>query len=184
MIPSLSFGHNLCFRCPNGQCEPTLDICTSIAFQWYKKLFKEMGFDPCNCALKIWESIWDSNSPCWEFPWECEGSFPHTLYTLGNMWCDSRISLLARNLATPCLGREPKARVMTFTLHYHSLNLEDYEPSHLNFFQFFYHVLLLEDAIHEVPHLLQIWRDLKANNTMYCKDLLKDWLLDHLEDYI
>jgi hypothetical protein len=21
-----------------------------------------MGFDLCNCALKIWESIWDSNS--------------------------------------------------------------------------------------------------------------------------
>jgi hypothetical protein len=21
-----------------------------------------MGFDPYNCALKIWESIWDSNS--------------------------------------------------------------------------------------------------------------------------
>jgi hypothetical protein len=21
-----------------------------------------MGFDPCNCALKIWEFIWDSNS--------------------------------------------------------------------------------------------------------------------------
>ncbi len=21
-----------------------------------------MGFDPCNCALKSWEFIWDSNS--------------------------------------------------------------------------------------------------------------------------
>jgi hypothetical protein len=21
-----------------------------------------MGFDPCNCALKIWKSIWDFNS--------------------------------------------------------------------------------------------------------------------------
>jgi hypothetical protein len=30
--PELSFGHNLCFRCPNGQCEPILDIYTSIAF--------------------------------------------------------------------------------------------------------------------------------------------------------
>jgi hypothetical protein len=32
LIPDLSFAHNLCFRCPNGQCEPTLDIYVSIAF--------------------------------------------------------------------------------------------------------------------------------------------------------
>jgi hypothetical protein len=24
--PGPSFGHNMCFRCPNGQCEPILDI--------------------------------------------------------------------------------------------------------------------------------------------------------------
>jgi hypothetical protein len=62
LIPGLSFDHNLCFRCPNGQCKPISDIYISIAFQWYKKLFKMMGFDPYNHALKIWESIWDSNS--------------------------------------------------------------------------------------------------------------------------
>ncbi len=27
-----SFAHNLGYRCPNGQCEPILDICTSRAF--------------------------------------------------------------------------------------------------------------------------------------------------------
>jgi hypothetical protein len=58
----LSFGHNLCFRCPNGWCEPILDIYASINFQWYKELFEAMGFDPCNCALKIRESIWESKS--------------------------------------------------------------------------------------------------------------------------
>jgi len=26
LIPDLSFGHNLCFRCPNGSCEPISDI--------------------------------------------------------------------------------------------------------------------------------------------------------------
>jgi hypothetical protein len=62
LTPDLSFDHNLCFRCPNGQCEPILDIYTSIAFQWYKKIYKKMGFDPCNCALRIRDSIWDSNS--------------------------------------------------------------------------------------------------------------------------
>jgi hypothetical protein len=58
----LPFGHNLCFRCPNGQCKPILDIYVSINFQWYKRLFKVMGFDCYNCTLKIRESIWDSNS--------------------------------------------------------------------------------------------------------------------------
>jgi hypothetical protein len=49
----------------------------------------------------------------WEFTWEWEGSFPHILCTLGNMWCDSQVSLLARNLTTFYLGRKPKARVET-----------------------------------------------------------------------
>jgi hypothetical protein len=33
----LSFDHNLCFRSPNGRCEPILKIYVSITFQWYKK---------------------------------------------------------------------------------------------------------------------------------------------------
>jgi hypothetical protein len=53
----LSFAHNLCFRCPNEQCELILDIYTSIAFQWYKELCEERSFDPWNCALKIQESF-------------------------------------------------------------------------------------------------------------------------------
>jgi len=57
LTPGLFLGHNLCFRCPNGWCEPILDIYVSIAFQWYKKNFKPMNFNPCNCSLKIWESF-------------------------------------------------------------------------------------------------------------------------------
>jgi hypothetical protein len=57
LTPNLSFGHNLCFKCPNGSCEHILDIYVLIAFQWYKGLFNPMGFDPCNRSLKIWESI-------------------------------------------------------------------------------------------------------------------------------
>ncbi len=49
----LSFGHNLCFRCPNGSCDPTLDIYVLRSFQWYKELLNPMGFDPCNRSLKI-----------------------------------------------------------------------------------------------------------------------------------
>jgi hypothetical protein len=62
LTPGHSFGHNLCFRCPNEQWEPILDIYTSTAFQWYKKIFKGSSFDPWNCALKIRESFRDSNS--------------------------------------------------------------------------------------------------------------------------
>ncbi len=55
--PDLSFGHNLCVRCPNGSCDPILNIYVSIDFQWYKELFNSMGFDPYNYSLKIRESI-------------------------------------------------------------------------------------------------------------------------------
>jgi hypothetical protein len=51
--------------------------------------------------------------PILEFTWECEGSCPHTLCIPRSMWCESRVSLLARNLATLCLGHKPKARVAT-----------------------------------------------------------------------
>jgi hypothetical protein len=62
LTPGLSFAHNLRFRCSNEPCEPILYIYTSIAFQWYKGLFKARSFDPCNYALKIRESFRDSNS--------------------------------------------------------------------------------------------------------------------------
>ncbi len=55
LIPS--FGHNLCFKYPNGSCEPILDIYVPKYFQWYKKIFNLMNFDPCDHPLKIQESI-------------------------------------------------------------------------------------------------------------------------------
>jgi len=56
LILDLSFGHNLCFKCPNGSCEPILDIYVSIAFQLYKELLEPLGFDPYNHFLNIRES--------------------------------------------------------------------------------------------------------------------------------
>jgi len=53
---ALFFGHNLCFRCPNGSCEFILDIYILIAFQWYKKKFNPLGLDPCTHSLNIRES--------------------------------------------------------------------------------------------------------------------------------
>jgi len=51
-----SFSHNLCVKCPNGSCEPILDIYVPKDFQWYKEIFNLMGFDPCNLSLKMRES--------------------------------------------------------------------------------------------------------------------------------
>jgi len=67
LTPGSSFGHNLCFKCPNGSCKPILDIYVSRDFQLYKKLINPMGFDPYNHSLKR------------ELTRECKGSFPHTL---------------------------------------------------------------------------------------------------------
>jgi hypothetical protein len=56
------------------------------AFQWYKKLFNSLSFDPCNCSLKIWESTGIS-TPKVEIPlevWEFIPShFPTFLGTFG-----------------------------------------------------------------------------------------------------
>ncbi len=70
----LSFCHNLCCKCPNGSCKAIFDIYTLIAFQWYEEYLKARCFDPCNRALKFWESEKTPKSPFREC--ECH---PHTL---------------------------------------------------------------------------------------------------------
>ncbi len=63
-----------------------------------------MNFEPCNCILKIRESIGSSL-----------GSVGvHSLtfsYTPRSMKCDSQASLLAYTFANLCFDREPKVRV-------------------------------------------------------------------------
>jgi hypothetical protein len=63
--------------------------------------------------MKIWESIETLISQSGS---SLGGVRVHSFtlsYTPGSMRCDSRASLLARNLASPCLAREPKAKVAT-----------------------------------------------------------------------
>ncbi len=115
LTPNLSFGHNLCYRCPNEQCKPILDIHTSIAFQWYKESFKARFFDPCNHALKIRESFQDSNSQHGSSLVSVRVHSLTLFCTPGSMWSDFQVSFLARNLVSPCFGRESKARVTTLT---------------------------------------------------------------------
>ncbi len=105
LTPGPSFGHNLCFKCPNGWCEPILDIFVSIAFQWYEELLKPLGFDLCNHSLNIREST-GPPTPKVEAPLGVWGFILSHFLSLP-------ASFLARNLASPCLGRKPKAKVTT-----------------------------------------------------------------------
>ncbi len=74
LVPS--FNHNLCFKCPNGSCEPILNIYVPRAFQWYNKVFNPLSFDPCNNSLKIWESTM-TLIPKVEAPLGMWGFIPH-----------------------------------------------------------------------------------------------------------
>jgi hypothetical protein len=51
------------------------------------------------------------------------------------MWPDFRASFLARNLASPCLGREPKAKVAT-KIYKGILTSSSSWAKHLNHFKF------------------------------------------------
>jgi hypothetical protein len=89
----LSFGHNLCFTCPNEQCEPILNI---------QELFNDIKNVTSYWVLTPEIVLWSFRNPLrlhlpeWELPWECEGSFPHTpshfLTLLGV--CDVTLGLL------------------------------------------------------------------------------------------
>jgi len=112
---NLSFGHNLCFKYPNGSCKPILEIYVQRAFRWYKDFFNLMGFDPYNCTLKVRESI-ETPTPKMGAHLGVWGFIPCFSHTLESMKCDSRASLLACTFANPCLRCEPKAKVMTIVL--------------------------------------------------------------------
>jgi hypothetical protein len=107
LTPSPSFGHNLCFRCPNGRCETILDIYVLKAFHWYKELFSPLSFNPWNRPLKIWEST-GIRTPKMELPW---GVRVHSLtpsHTPGSMLCDSRLPSWPATLQTLALVASPK----------------------------------------------------------------------------
>jgi hypothetical protein len=131
LTPSPSFGHNLCFRCPNEQCEPILDMYVLKSFQWYIERQKPLSFNPWNCSLKFQESI-GTPSPKVGVAlgvWGFTPSYSLTLsYTPRSMWCDSwafswlvplwPLCFDSRASSWPatlylCLGCEPEVKVVT-----------------------------------------------------------------------
>jgi hypothetical protein len=91
-------------KCPNGSCEPILDIYVPKDFQSYKDFFNPMRFDPYNHSLKIWKSI---GTPTPKVGTDFS-------YILGSMRCDSRASLLVCTLASLYFGHEPKEFLKVF----------------------------------------------------------------------
>jgi hypothetical protein len=73
-----SFDHNLCCKCPNGSCEPILDIYTSRIYQQYKERLNARCFHPCNRALSFRESRRTPKSHFRECEWR-----PHTSLKVG-----------------------------------------------------------------------------------------------------
>jgi len=101
LTPSLSFGHNLCFKFSNGSCKPILDIFVSKSFHWYKERFNPMSFDSSNRSLNIWQYGKDSNSQSGSplgsvWAHSCTPS-----YTPVSMKCDSRVSFSVRTFVNP-----------------------------------------------------------------------------------
>jgi hypothetical protein len=104
-VSSVQMGHARSFQTSKFQ-ELFNDI-RNVSIQWVLTL---------EIALWKFESPLGLQLPKWEFTWECEGSFSHTLLhsQKHEMWLLS--SVLARTFVNPCLGHEPKVRVATFHL--------------------------------------------------------------------
>jgi hypothetical protein len=63
-----SFGYNLGYKCPNGQCEGIFDIYASRPFQWHQEHPNARCFGLCCWILNIQESRRTPNLQLWE--WE------------------------------------------------------------------------------------------------------------------
>ncbi len=99
----LSFGYNLCFRCPSERAH-----FRHLCFNRFPKIQESIGTPTPKMGihLGVWGFI-----PSHSFAFFC---------TPESMRCDPWASFLARNLASPYFGGKPKARVVIdlFLLNY------------------------------------------------------------------
>jgi hypothetical protein len=69
LIPIPSFGHNMCFKCPNGSCKPILDIYVPRAFQWYNgSLLENVKLHSFTVFYTPRSMRCDSWAPSWPTP--------------------------------------------------------------------------------------------------------------------
>jgi hypothetical protein len=172
LIHGPSFGHNLCFKNPNGSCEPILDIYVLKYFQWYKKNSIQWVLTPIIAFWRFRNPL-GLQFPKWEFIWECGGSFPHTLLHSQEheMWFSC--SLLARTFVSPYHGRKPKAKVviilvfLSIRFNYNIFHFSNKLTFH-NVFAFFttvYIFLIVTLWLHKVRNLLNNYMYKLLNNT-------------------
>jgi hypothetical protein len=107
---NLYFGHNLCFKCPNGA--HFRHLCFN-RFSMIQKTLQIDGFWPLQSPSKNLEVHWVSNSQNGSSLGSVRVHSLTLFCTPGNIRCDSWDSFLAHNLANHCLCCEPKARVVT-----------------------------------------------------------------------
>ncbi len=93
-----------------------------------------MAFDPCNHPLKIWESI-GTTIPKMGVHLGVWGFIPLHSFALREHEMCLWASPLARNLASPCFGHEPKAKVTTLYLQWCMLTMlqPKWQMLHLSF---------------------------------------------------
>ncbi len=101
LIPDLSFGHNLCLKCPNGSCKPILDIYVPRNFQWYKKFLNLLGFDPYKLLSKNLRVRRDSNSQSGNSLGSVRAYSLTLSYIPRNIRCDSWASLFGPHPCKP-----------------------------------------------------------------------------------
>ncbi len=114
MTPSPFFGYNLCLKCPNGSCEPILNIYVLRFFQCYKELLNPMGFDPWNYSLKIWKSV-ETPTPKVGAHLGVWGFIPSHFLTFPGAWnVTPRLPSWHAPLQTFALVASPKLRLQHF----------------------------------------------------------------------
>ncbi len=112
-LPAPSFGHSLCFKYPNGSCEPILSIYIPRALPWIKDVFNPMNFDPWNFPPRIQESI-RTPIPKVGVHLGVWGFIPSHSLTLLRTWnVTPRLHSWPTFLQALYLGRELKVRVTT-----------------------------------------------------------------------
>jgi hypothetical protein len=95
------------------------------AFQWCKEILNPMNFDLWNYSMKIQDSIGAPTPKVGVHLGMCVFIPSHIPSHSWKCKCDYQVALLTCTLPCLCLGREPKAKVVTchiwsFSLHIYS----------------------------------------------------------------
>jgi hypothetical protein len=146
-----------------------MDHASPFQTSTFQELSNDISKSSINWVLTLEIALWRFGSlsglqlPKWKLPWECEGSFPHTLL-------HSRAPLSTRNLASPCLGREPKSRVATiyYKHNIHSLLwwLERWCWKNMNLFVQTMELNILSNGSKIISNLHHAWQCILPMSTM------------------